>query len=107
VATEDIVTVVFTDIEGSTVMRNELGDDRANEVLERHDVVVTECVTERGGRIVKHTGDGIMVSFRSARGAVESAVAIQRQLDRLRHEGQAVPSVRIGANAGGARHRRR
>jgi adenylate cyclase len=47
------------------------------------------------GREIKHTGDGIMASFASARGAVDCAIAIQRALaagDSVR--------VRIGLNAG-------
>ena len=58
-------TILFTDIVGSTSLTQELGDARAMAMLRTHDAIVREAVAGNGGSEVKHTGDGIMVAFRS------------------------------------------
>jgi hypothetical protein len=72
--------ILFTDVEGSTALTQRLGDARAMRLLRRHDDVVRSAVRMLQGSEVKHTGDGIMASFRSAFRAVECAIAIQRKL---------------------------
>ncbi|MEQ8193484.1 MAG: adenylate/guanylate cyclase domain-containing protein, partial [Rhodospirillales bacterium] len=57
------VTVLFTDIAGSTAMTQQLGDAGAQQVVRAHNRVVREALTQYGGREIKHTGDGIMASF--------------------------------------------
>jgi class 3 adenylate cyclase len=70
--------VMFTDIEGSTMVSTTLGDEAAVELVRRHDRVVEEALDACGGRIVKRTGDGVLASFTSVLRAVEASVAIQR-----------------------------
>ena len=94
-APSGLVTILFTDMEGSTAQTQRLGDAGAQEVLREHNAVIREALKTHGGSEVKHTGDGIMSSFGSARGAVDCAIAIQRALVR----GDFV-RVRIGLNAG-------
>ena len=92
-----IRTVMFTDIVESTSMTQRLGDDKAMELLHQHDAIVRESLKTCNGREVKHTGDGIMMSFLSAAAAVRCATEIQRQLARR----EDVPiKVRIGGAAG-------
>jgi class 3 adenylate cyclase len=91
-------TILFTDMEGSTSLTQRLGDARAMTLLREHDRIVREALDHHGGSEVKHTGDGLMASFPSVVGAIDSAVQIQRRLA----EG-ADPSelrVRIGMSAG-------
>jgi class 3 adenylate cyclase/pimeloyl-ACP methyl ester carboxylesterase len=90
-----LVTILFTDMEGSTAMTQQLGDEGAQEAVRRHNSIVREALKAHAGREIKHTGDGIMASFTSARGAVDCAIAIQRAIS----EGEGV-RVRIGLNAG-------
>ncbi|MBI1886294.1 MAG: adenylate/guanylate cyclase domain-containing protein [Chloroflexi bacterium] len=109
------LTVLFTDIEGSTPLTERLGDAKAQEVLRTHNAIVRGALMGHGGREIKHTGDGIMASFPSASQALTCAVAIQKALaERNRGVGAALaPSqdaasgapteairVRIGLNAG-------
>src|SRR5205823_11760859 len=77
---EGTVTVLFTDVEGSTGLVGRLGDDRARALLRRHDEIVRAAVGEGGGDEVEHPGDSFMVAFRSATGAVTCALDIQRRL---------------------------
>ena len=71
-------TVMFTDLKDSTAMTNRLGDVKAMEVLRHHDRMIKNALDAYHGREVKHTGDGLMLSFCHAPDAVGCAVAIQR-----------------------------
>lgn len=98
---EGAVTVLFTDVEGSTDMRTRLGDEVADELLRTHEVIVRGRVTKHGGREIKALGDGFMVAFTSPRKAISCAVEIQRALDdRNRSNAGKEIRVRIGINAG-------
>ena len=59
--------MLFTDICGSTAMTERLGDDGGIALLHEHDAIVRERLATHDGREVKHTGDGIMASFRLGR----------------------------------------
>lgn len=93
-------TILFTDIEGSTRLTQELGDAGAMALLRRHDQVVRAALQKNVGSEVKHTGDGVMAAFRSVSGAVQAAIDIQRQLAAAEHDAAALPRVRIGLAAG-------
>jgi hypothetical protein len=75
-----LVTILFTDMEGSTAMTQQLGDERAQDHVRQHNTAVREALKAHAGKEIKHTGDGIMASFASARGAVDCAVVIHRAL---------------------------
>ena len=89
-----LVTILFTDIEGSTALTQELGDAGARELFREHERITREALAAHGGSEVKTMGDGFMISFGSAVGALDCAIAIQRALA----EGEV--KVRIGLNAG-------
>ncbi len=96
-----VITVLFTDIAGSTAMTQQLGDAGAQEVVRAHNRVVREALTQFRGREVKHTGDGIMASFEQASDGVEAAIAMQRGANS---HTQAYPNLplylKIGINSG-------
>jgi class 3 adenylate cyclase len=94
-----IRTILFTDIVESTTLTQTLGDEAAMAMLDLHNTVVRNALSDLGGREVKHTGDGIMASFVSAAAAVKCATQIQRDLAKHRENQRAV-KVRIGAAAG-------
>jgi class 3 adenylate cyclase len=92
--------IMFTDIVGSTRMTTRLGDRLATEMIRAHDSIVRRCLTDLGGREVKHTGDGIMASFASTEKAVDCAIAIQQGFERY-NRGNAEPiHIRIGLDCG-------
>jgi len=64
------VTIAFTDIAESTVLLRRLGDRAWVDVLRRHNAVIEEATSARGGTVVVIQGDGSMLAFPSARGAV-------------------------------------
>jgi class 3 adenylate cyclase/pimeloyl-ACP methyl ester carboxylesterase len=96
-ATEDVHTILFTDMEGSTTLTERLGDAKAQELRRTHDSIVRDALKAQGGSETKHTGDGIMASFPSASRAIECAVAVQRA---IAEHGKTPLRVRIGLNAG-------
>ena len=87
--------IMFTDIEGSTGISTELGDDAAFEAVRAHDAIVRGCLAEHGGREIKHTGDGILASFTSVTGAVQAGVAIQQRTKEAPDL-----AIKIGISAG-------
>ncbi len=96
-----LVTILFTDIEGSTTLTQRLGDAKAQEVLRAHNAIVRDALKAHSGSEIKHTGDGIMASFTSASRALECAIAIQRALAQRNESNPDTPiRVRIGLNAG-------
>ncbi len=74
------VSVLFTDLVGSTELLSHVGADRAEELRREHfGTLRTPLVA--GGREVKNLGDGLMVVFESVTAALACAVAMQ-QADR-------------------------
>lgn len=96
-----LVTILFTDIEGSTTLTQRTGDAAAQEVVRAHNEVVREALRKHGGTETKHTGDGIMASFPTATGAIGAAIDIQRAVGKhdTAHPDTAF-RVRVGLNAG-------
>jgi class 3 adenylate cyclase len=102
-STEDIVpvTVMFTDIEGSTLLTQRLGDEAAQTLLREHNEMVRRALDSYNGKEIKHTGDGIMASFFSASRAVGCALQIQQTFTaRNAVNPEDAVKVRIGLNAG-------
>ena len=92
--------IMFTDLVGSTEISSRDGDTRAMEVLAHHDEIVRRALSERSGREVKHTGDGIFASFSYVSTAVDCAVQIQRAFGEPANQDSEDPRVRIGISAG-------
>jgi class 3 adenylate cyclase len=100
-APDGTVTILFSDIEGSTELNERLGDDRWLELLRRHHRILREQIDAYGGFEVKVQGDGFMVAFSSARRAIECAQAIQRAFAaELGADPNAPIRVRIGLHTG-------
>src|SRR4051794_29186669 len=94
------VTVLFTDLVGSTNLRQTLGDDRADDLRRQHDRLLREAADGHGGSEVKGTGDGLMLVFGGAAEAVSAAVEMQRAITRLERRANAPFAIRIGISAG-------
>ncbi len=102
-APDGTVSILFSDIENSTVMTERLGDLRAQEVLHEHNELVRRQVAEQKGFEVKSMGDGFMVAFSSARRALLCAIGIQRAVADYSHGHPDQPiRVRIGLHTGEA-----
>src|SRR5688500_2468141 len=67
------VTLVFTDIEGSTKLLHEVGADRYAEALAEHRHTLREAFGRHGGVEVDTQGDAFFYAFADARKAVTAA----------------------------------
>jgi class 3 adenylate cyclase len=94
------VTFLFSDIEGSTSLLKELGDEQFAELLRTHRSLVRETFGLYHGQEIDTQGDAFFYSFHRAREAVAAAVAVQRA-----HNDQAWPQgvsvrMRLGLHTG-------
>jgi class 3 adenylate cyclase len=93
------VTFLFTDIEGSTKLLRQLGDEYAGLVSD-HRRILREAFQTNGGTEVDSRGDALFYSFPRARAAVAAAVAGQRALAARAWPANAEVRVRIGLHTG-------
>jgi len=82
-ARRELLTVLFTDIVGSTERAEALGDAAWRQVLSDHDAVLRKQADLFKGTVVKSTGDGALVTFDSPARAIHCARAIRSGLERL------------------------
>ena len=100
-AIDGTVTVLFSDIEGSSAIYEKLGDLRAQEVVRIRNEIFRQQVAAHKGFEVKAMGDGFMIAFSSARRALLCAIAVQRSFATYceRHPDQPI-RVRMGLHVG-------
>lgn len=105
-ADDGTVTILFSDIEGSTALNADLGDARWVRVLAAHDELVETYVEKYRGLIVKTQGDGHMVVFSTPDLALRAALDIQRAFgakwNHSRELRRTPVRVRIGLHTGTA-----
>jgi class 3 adenylate cyclase len=94
------LTMMVTDIVGSTGLAESLGDRRWITVLRHHNDLVRAEVDRHGGTEVKAQGDGFLVVFPSARRAILAAMAIQRSVCASDEHPDAPLRLRIGLHTG-------
>ena len=76
-------TVLFTDIVDSTERLRTMGDTAWRDVLGQHNVLIQFELDRYRGRLIKHTGDGVVALFDGAARAVECAAAITAQVKTI------------------------
>ncbi|HVV54144.1 MAG TPA: nickel-binding protein [Mucilaginibacter sp.] len=62
------------------LLKHELGDEKAGELLNAHISIIRKNIFECGGREVEHEGNGFVVSFSSASKAVACALAVRKEM---------------------------
>ena len=93
------VTLLFSDIEGSTRLLQQLGDEYANLLADHHRLL--RMISSRwNGREVDSQGDSFFLAFTRAGDAVEAALAIHRALAANSWPNNATVRVRIGLHTG-------
>ncbi len=95
-----LVTLLFTDLVGSTELLSRTGDEEAQRIFSAHHQLLADAVAQHGGHEVKWLGDGLMVAFPSAADALSCAIAMQ-QAARRPVGGERL-AIRVGLTAGEA-----
>jgi pilus assembly protein CpaF len=99
--TEGTVTIMFTDMEGSTNLLSTRGFTESHEIMKAYESIIDEKVAEHAGRRIKGLGDGLMVSFGSSRHGVECALEIQKAIaEYSKQNPERKIRIRIGLNTG-------
>ena len=93
------ITLLFTDIEGSTQLVQQLGRDYSALQTE-HDAIMREAAAAHNGVVVSTEGDAFFMAFERAADAVVAAVDIQRRLSEHRWPQHSEVRVRMGLHTG-------
>src|SRR5881398_3403376 len=94
------VTLLFTDIEGSTQLLQRLGTERYGEALDLHRQLLRKAFERHGGYEVDCQGDAFFVAFATAADAVSAAAEGQEALARAEWPLDGEIRVRIGLHTG-------
>ncbi len=78
-----LVTVLFTDIVGSTERAAQLGDRGWRDLLAEHDRLIRAQIERHRGREVKSLGDGFLATFDGPARAIRCATAITEEVRGL------------------------
>lgn len=96
--TVSTLTVLFSDLTGSTALYQRVGDARAYAIVGEHFRDMTEAIARAEGAIVKTMGDAVMATFTSPVAALEAAYAMVAACERA--HGDLGLSVKIGLHEG-------
>jgi adenylate cyclase len=88
--------VLFGDVSGSTALYQAVGNERAQQLIEKTLNLMREATQREGGRVVKTIGDEVMCRFDTAAAAARAAIDMQRRLQALPVDPGANLKVRIG-----------
>lgn len=93
------VTLLMTDVEGSTALLQRLGE-RYGKLLDRTRALLTDAVSAAGGLVVDWRADDFFAAFETPRAGLEAAVAIQRSLRERSRADDLRVRVRAGIHSG-------
>lgn len=74
------ITLLFTDLKGSTALYDEIGDLNAFALVQQHFDRLQEATVRHGGAIVKTIGDAVMATFGEPEAAVRAATDMLREI---------------------------
>jgi adenylate cyclase len=102
----DLLIILSSDWVGSTATRTRIGEDSADALQEIHDALLRKIIGAEGGHVVKHSGDGVLATFRSATAALAAALVIQEQFRAFSASKDAIApmEIRVGLAAGDVKH---
>ena len=81
--TRVLATILFTDIVDSTRRAHEIGDQAWRDLLDRHDLICSNCISRFRGRLIKRTGDGVHATFDGPGRAIGCAREILESAEKL------------------------
>lgn len=99
------VTLMFTDLRGSTALYSRIGDARAYGLVRDHFAYLGAAVRAHDGAIIKTIGDAVMAAFANPADALAAALDVQRNVARFNssHDGSGMAEgivIKLGLHAG-------
>jgi class 3 adenylate cyclase len=96
------VTLMFTDLKGSTALYERIGDAAAYHLVRDHFAFLAEQVRMHNGAIIKTIGDAVMAAFADPLDAVKAALAIQGRVAHFNadHAGEMDIAIKLGLHKG-------
>ena len=97
----DNVTLMFTDLAGSTALYERIGDGRAYHLVREHFTFLADAVRRHNGTLVKTIGDAVMAAFSDPAEGVAAALQVQARVrDFNASLGADAITIKIGLHGG-------
>ena len=97
----DFITIMFTDLKGSTALYERIGDPQAYHLVREHFALLGNAVREHEGAVVKTIGDAIMAVFLNPERSLACAVRIHDDFERFnRTSGKESMVIKLGIHVG-------
>jgi class 3 adenylate cyclase len=97
----DHITIMFTDLKGSTALYERIGDPKAYALVRQHFAILGKAVREHDGAIVKTIGDAIMAVYVNPADGLRCALQIQDDIERFNHDSGKEPVIiKLGLHLG-------
>ena len=97
------ITLLFTDLKGSTALYDRIGDLNAFALVQRHFDLLQDVVTRHQGAIIKTIGDAVMATFLEPADAVAAALSMRNEIDAFnRKQADRALILKIGIHKGAA-----
>ena len=77
------VTIIFTDLKGSTALYELIGDLKAFSLVQQHFARLLDVTVQHGGAVIKTIGDAVMAAFEKPEDAVRAALAMREEIARF------------------------
>jgi class 3 adenylate cyclase len=95
------LTILFTDLKGSTALYDRIGDLKAFSLVQRHFDILGNVTQSCSGAMIKTIGDAIMASFMNPFDAVKCALLMLDEIDKFNAEqNERVLILKIGIHKG-------
>jgi class 3 adenylate cyclase len=97
----DNVTLMFTDLKGSTALYERIGDGRAYRLVRDHFAFLAAVVRRHDGTLVKTIGDAVMAAFSDPADAVAAALDVQDEVASFNaRAGEEAITIKLGLHGG-------
>jgi class 3 adenylate cyclase len=95
------VTVIFTDLKGSTALYERIGDLKAFSLVQQHFERLLQVTVANNGAVIKTIGDAVMAAFEKPSDAVRAAIVMRKEIELFNelHQGQDIV-LKIGIHRG-------
>lgn len=99
-AKTETVTILFTDMVGSTSLSSRLDPEAADKLRQDHFSMLRQALAASEGAEIKNLGDGVMAVFSSPSAAVACAVSMQQAVERENRRSENPVGLRVGLSGG-------